>query len=138
MTILSDMSREMLDILEKRQVDGKRLYQNVHCSLVGGGNRIETIGDNVYDAVVISGGYAQSHMPVDSLLEIHRVIKPGGVFINNMTEYYQESVEDLRQLEPFMKQMERDGKWKMLSRETEPNMLGGKTGCFHTFRKAVA
>jgi len=32
--------------------------------------------------------------------------------------------------------MEKDGKWKMLSRETEEKMLGGKTGCFHTFRKA--
>jgi len=95
------MSREMLDICEKR-----KLYKSVHCSLVGGGNKIETIGDNVYDAVVISGGYAQSHMPVDSLLEIHRVIKPGGLFINNMTEYYMESVVALRQLEPFMKQVQ--------------------------------
>ena len=61
----------------------------------------------------------------------------GGVFINNMTEYYLQSVDTLHDLEPLMKRMENEGVWKWISRETEEAMLGGKTGCFHTFIKLV-
>jgi len=66
-----DMSREMLEVLTHRKV-----YKNVFCNLVGGGHRI-SVDDNSYDAVTVCGGYAVGHMPVDSLLEIHRVLKPG-------------------------------------------------------------
>jgi len=44
---------------------------------VGGGRKMEMISDESFDAVVVCGGYAVSHMPVDSLREICRVIKPG-------------------------------------------------------------
>lgn len=68
------MSRAMLDILERR---GGSVYSRVTCSLVGGGNRLSNVPDGAYDAVVVSGGFAQAHMPVDALREICRVIKPG-------------------------------------------------------------
>ena len=66
------MSRPMLDVLERRGV-----YNRVFCSPVGGGSRVDGIKDGEYDVVVVTGGYAQSHMPVDSLREIARVLKPG-------------------------------------------------------------
>jgi len=54
-----------------------------------------------------------------------------------MTEYYLESVPALRRLEPFMKQMEKEGSWKILSREVEENTLSDKSGVFHTIRKSL-
>ncbi len=66
------MSRAMLDELEQRGI-----YRQVFCSLVGGGHRMDAIPDGDYDIVLVAGGYAQAHMPVDSLREICRVIKPG-------------------------------------------------------------
>lgn len=68
----ADMSRAMLDKLEQRGI-----YRQVFCSAVGGGHRIEAIPDKHYDIVVVGGGYVRGHMPVDSLREICRVIKPG-------------------------------------------------------------
>jgi len=142
------MSAEMLSILRDRN----DVYGEVHCQPVGGGNEL-MITDDSYDVVTVCGGYAVAHMPVDSLREICRVLKPGnfhffaacltmaspkgGLFINCMTEDYLQSVESLHELEPLMKTMEDEGRWTMLSRETEKAMVGGRNGCFHFFRKAT-
>ncbi len=53
-----------------------------------------------------------------------------------MTAYYLQTVQALHELEPTMRKMEEEGTWKMLSRETEPNMIMGRDGLFHTFRKS--
>ena len=62
----------MLDKLEEHN-----LYGKVICSLIGDGKQIEGIEDNSYDAVTLSGGYAQGHLPVDALSEVARVVVPG-------------------------------------------------------------
>lgn len=127
------MSQPMLDELGRRGIYGRAI-----CSLVGGGHRITGVADGEYDVVVASGGYAQAHMPVDSLREICRVVRPGGLFLNSMTEYYLTEVEALRELEPTMRRMEEEGTWRMLSRETEPNLIVGKFSVvFHAFRKST-
>ncbi len=60
----------------------------------------------------------------------------GGIFVNTMTEYYLESVEALRDLEPTMERMEEEGLWDRVSRVSEPNMIAGNvTGVIHTYRK---
>ena len=91
----------MLDHLKKRNV-----YRNVYCSRIGGGHKLRKVADNTYDIITISGGYAQAHMPVDSLREVARMLKPGGLFVNIMTEQYLKTVEALGALEPLMKTME--------------------------------
>lgn len=63
----------MLDKLKARE----GLYGRVIFSLIGGGMQIEGLEDNSYDAVTLSGGYAQGHLPVDALREVARVVKPG-------------------------------------------------------------
>ena len=55
----------------------KGYYKNVICSPVGGGHKVEEIADNSYDAVIISGGFVQAHLPIDCLKEVARVLKPG-------------------------------------------------------------
>ena len=62
----------MLDQLKKRNV-----YQNVFCSRVGGGHRVRQVEDEQYDIITIGGGFAQAHLPVDSLREVSRMLKSG-------------------------------------------------------------
>ena len=120
----------MLDKLK-----AKNIYNKVICSLVGGGNKIKDVQDNTYDIIMISGGFAQAHMPVDALREAVRVLKPGGYFFNSMTEYYLQSVEALHELEPLMKTMEEEGLWTKVERQTVPRNIADKTSVFHTYRK---
>ena len=79
------MSQPMLD-----KAKSKGIYGKLICSLVGGGNRIQEVEDDSYDVVLVSGGYAQAHMPVDSLREICRVVKPGK---SSVTVLYVEIVD---------------------------------------------
>ena len=55
----------------------KGFYNKVFRSQVGGGHRIESIPDNSYDVVAISGGFIQGHLPCDSLREVARILKAG-------------------------------------------------------------
>ena len=66
------MSENMLEHLKKRGV-----YRNVICSRLGGGHKLESVPDNHYDYITISGGFAQAHLPVDSIREVARMLKPG-------------------------------------------------------------
>lgn len=120
-------------MLDKLKV--KNIYNKAICSLVGGGNKINSVEDNTYDVVMISGGFAVAHMPVNALREVVRVLKSGGYFFNSMTEYYLESVEALHELEPLMKSMEDEGLWTRLERQTVANNISDKTGLFHVYRK---
>ena len=120
----------MLDKLQQRKI-----YQNVYCSRVGGGHRVEAVPDKHYDVATICGGFAQAHLPVDSLREVTRMLKPGGLFLNVMTEYYLESIESLHELEPLMEKMVEEGVWTQLTRKSFPNNIGGKQGVLHIFRK---
>ena len=83
-------SSEMLNILKKRNV-----YQNVYQTFLGGGHKATMIPDDKYDMIVISGGFAKSHLPVDSLQEVIRMGKKGSIFINRMTAKNIEVDEDL-------------------------------------------
>ncbi len=64
-------------------------------------------------------------------------VPTGGLFLNWMTEYYLKTVDEYHDLEPTMRKMEEEGLWKMLSRETEPNIIVEHNGLFHTFRKSL-
>ena len=57
-------SQEMLNILER-----KEMYRNVYKTMLGGGHTAINISDDSYDLIVISGGFAKSHlqMPIKCL-----------------------------------------------------------------------
>lgn len=61
----------MLDLLEK-----KGIYQKTYCQFLGGSHKLEA-PDCCYDAVVVSSAFVKGHLPVDTLLEIVRLIRPG-------------------------------------------------------------
>ena len=57
----------------------KNIYNRVFCSLLGDKNSKihEDISDDFYDVVIIMGGFAQSHLPIDTLYQAVRTLKPG-------------------------------------------------------------
>ena len=57
----------------------KRIYKNAFCALLGDKNaKIHNdVKDGSYDVVLIMGGFAQSHLPIDSLYQAARALKPG-------------------------------------------------------------
>ena len=53
------------------------LYDRAICAFLGGGRVTDGVDSNAYDVAVMSGGFAQGHLPVDTFEEIVRVVKPG-------------------------------------------------------------
>ena len=59
------------------QAKAKNIYRNTTPVLLGHGVEIPGCSLNSYDAVVMNGAYGMSHMPIDAMFEIARVLKPG-------------------------------------------------------------
>ncbi|KAH9496238.1 hypothetical protein Btru_012783 [Bulinus truncatus] len=88
-----------------------------------------------YDAVVISGGFGENHIPCSGLDELIRVAKPGGVVVIAMSEYFLSSVTDYKdRLEPRMKAHEEAGKWVSICRKVYPEYFHGFNGVVFAFR----
>ena len=109
-------SQEMLNILER-----KEMYRNVYKTMLGGGHTAINISDDSYDLIVISGGFAKSHLPVDCLDEVVRLGRNGCIFINRMTAKNIEILEEYTHLEPYMKELERNGAWTQIDRILDDN-----------------
>ena len=123
-------SSEMLNVLGRRNI-----YRNVYQTKLGGGNKAANIVDDTYDLIIISGGFAKSHLPVDCLEEVVRLGKNGSLFINRMTAMYLETVEEYKHLEPFMKELEDRGRWIQISRRLDENKtFSAGPSLTHVFR----
>ena len=92
----------------------------------------QDIQDGSYDVVLIMGGFAQSHLPIDSLYQAARALKPGGLFINLMTQMYLDIVDKLHGLEPLMAKMETEGIWRKVDIFSDGEE---KQGVYHIYRK---
>ena len=129
MTFFSDGNQAMLQKLRE-----KYIYKNSFHAMLGNKNTKihQDIQDGSYDVVLIMGGFAQSHLPIDSLYQAARDLKPGGLFINLMTKMYLDIVEKLQGLEPLMRKMEIEGIWQKVD-----IFLDGeeKQGVYHIYRK---
>ena len=62
-------------MLEKAKV--KNIYGRLICSPLTKDARIPGCESNSYDAVVMGGAFSLSHVPIEGLLEIARILKPG-------------------------------------------------------------
>ena len=128
-------SSEMLNILERRNI-----YRNIYHKMIGGGHKAISIANDTYDLIIISGGFAKSHLPVDCLEEVVRLGKKGSLFINRMTAHNLQTVEEYVHLEPFMKELEDRGVWTQISRRLDENktfsavMSVDMTSLTHVFR----
>ena len=99
----------------------RNVYRNIYQSYLGCGHKAINITVDAYDLIIISGGFAKAHLPIDCLEEVVRVGKEGSIFINRMTAKWLESVEQLWQLEPFMKELEARGVWSQICRRLDDN-----------------
>ncbi|GFO19647.1 Williams-Beuren syndrome chromosomal region 27 protein [Plakobranchus ocellatus] len=128
-----DPSQGMLDVARS-----KGIYGELVCAYVGVGNEKLSFPDNSYDALTIAGSMGVNMMPCEGIYEMHRLVKPGGYIINIVR---QETVNDIEgfkdRLEPMMSEMEKDGKWKLVSRVLFPDYLVDQGGVIFTHQWGV-
>ncbi|XP_050703993.1 demethylmenaquinone methyltransferase-like [Eriocheir sinensis] len=109
------------------------IYTNDFLEFIGIGH--STVPKDTYDLVVISGAMGEGHIPVSGLDDLVRVAKNGGFVIIVMRhEYLQTAPSYKDKLEPYMDQLEADGKWKKVERRTVPNYFCDKEGLVFVFR----
>ncbi|KAL3876950.1 hypothetical protein ACJMK2_034728 [Sinanodonta woodiana] len=87
------------------------------------------IPDDSYDCLVVVGGMGEGHLPAESVHEMIRLVKPGGLVCIAMREEYLQYVEAYKdKLQPLMENLEREGKWHQHKKEYVPNYAFGKDG----------
>ncbi|KAK6186311.1 hypothetical protein SNE40_008372 [Patella caerulea] len=124
-----DPSEGMLEIAKT-----KGLYRKYICEFLNGGT--VSIPEDEYDCCVVSGGMGEGHIPCSGLHEMIRVVKPGGLVCIVMREEYLSYVEDYKdKLEPLMAKLEKEEKWKRLSRDVIPNYSFNKNGVVFKYEK---
>ncbi|XP_059151392.1 methyltransferase-like protein 27 [Physella acuta] len=88
-----------------------------------------------YDAVVVSGGFANGHIPCSGLDALISLTKPGGHVFIAMLEADLTGVEEYKdRLEPHMKELEVEGQWVAVSRTVTPNYYKGDPGVVFIFK----
>jgi len=124
-----DACPEMLNVLRQKNV-----YRNAICSMIVSGEELE-VKENSYDAVVVSGGFVKGHMPLYALDEMIRMCKKGGVVVICMRLEYLSTVDEYNELEERMRCLEREGRWKMISRQVIKKYILDKDGLTYKFIK---
>ncbi|XP_045208679.2 uncharacterized protein LOC123560578 [Mercenaria mercenaria] len=112
----------MLD--KARELD---LYENYFQTFIT--EKPLDIPANTYDAVTGSGIYAEGgHVPCEALIEMIRLVKPGGYIALCTRHVLVQNSEIYKFLEPLMDKLEAEGKWKKESREIWPRFYMDKDG----------
>ncbi|XP_055957022.1 uncharacterized protein LOC130012914 [Patella vulgata] len=111
----------------------KGVYKNYILDILGG--KKYSIGTDFYDCCVVSGGMGEGHIPCTGILEMIRIVKPGGIVVIAMREEYLNYVEEYQnKLEPMMEELEKEGVWEKIDRSIYENHFVGKTGVLFLYR----
>ncbi|GFO19652.1 Williams-Beuren syndrome chromosomal region 27 protein [Plakobranchus ocellatus] len=106
----------------------KGIYKNTWCAYVGTGKQLP-IEDNTYDALSIVGSMGANMMPCAGILEMIRLVKPGGLIVNVFREEILTIDEEYRgRLLPMMNRLEQEGKWKQVAVSRLEKYLVDKVG----------
>ncbi|KAI0235751.1 hypothetical protein LSAT2_013729 [Lamellibrachia satsuma] len=121
-------SEEMLSLAAAKNIYRRTILDSI--------SRHKTcIEDDTYDALVMSGGMGEGHIPTAALVELIRVVKPGGcVCIVMREEYINYVAEYIGRLEPFMQQLVDQGAWTWEERTVVPDYAFDKPGVAFVFR----
>ncbi|RUS84366.1 hypothetical protein EGW08_007898 [Elysia chlorotica] len=123
-----DPSQGMLDVARS-----KGIYGELYCAYVALGDEKLAIPDNTYDGLTICGSMGVNMVPPEGIYEMHRLVKPGGIIVNVVRQETVNEIEGFKdRLEPMMEQMEKDGKWKLVSRVLFPDYLVDQGGVIFT------
>ncbi|XP_060558746.1 ubiquinone biosynthesis O-methyltransferase-like [Ruditapes philippinarum] len=109
------------------------LYENYFQTFIT--EKPSDIPANTYDALTGSGIYAAgAHVPCEALIEMIRLVKPGGYITLSTRHSLIQEAEAYKDLEPLMNRLEADGKWKKESREIWPRFYLDKDGIVWCFK----
>ncbi|ELT90869.1 hypothetical protein CAPTEDRAFT_228946 [Capitella teleta] len=109
-----DASDTMLEIARE-----KSIYERLYSAKLGEGNKLPMI-DDTYDAAVMSGIFVQGHVKLDALLDIIRLVKPGGLIVNAMREENTREVDEYLNIHEVFASWTKKGLWKCLEHANPP------------------
>lgn len=111
----------------------KDIYERYICDYIT--DKPLDIEPDTYDALTISAGLGEGHIPCGALYEMIRVVKPGGTISIVTREEHLHTVEQyIDKLEPLMQKLENEGKWKQLKREIFKGFFLDKDGILWKFQ----
>ncbi|GFO30312.1 Williams-Beuren syndrome chromosomal region 27 protein [Plakobranchus ocellatus] len=109
-------------------IKAKGIYKNIIERPIEGENSLD-IPNDTYDAVGAVGSFCPGHVPSSAILEIVRIVKPGGKFLICMRECFLESVSEYKdRLVPLFEDLEKQGRIQRLEWTRYPNHFAGKDG----------
>lgn len=111
------------------EAESKDVYRKMVCSYVGVEGKPLPVKDNSYDLVTVCGSMGQNMMPCSGVLEMMRLVRPGGYVINIFREEILTNVAEYKdRLEPLMAALEQQGAWRRVAREAWPGYHVGRVG----------
>jgi len=123
-----DLCPDMLNVAKKKNVY-KRLIQAPFGSTMPKGMTARS-----YDCVIMCGGFAAGHVPLSSLHTMARLTKEGGFIINSMTKQYADFVEEYKNIDKYVEELEEEGTWQIMFRRILQNYTKGNQGLVHAMR----
>ncbi|GFO16984.1 Williams-Beuren syndrome chromosomal region 27 protein [Plakobranchus ocellatus] len=106
-----DGAQAMVDFCKKTGV-----FRDFFTCFVGNGHALP-MNDNTYDGIACSGATVENHLPPSSQIEIARVIKPGGFFVNAYrANLYETEVKYATEWREVAERLEKEGTWTLYGR----------------------
>merc|ERR1719369_248471 len=118
----------MLEVAKKKKVYGKLIQSPFGTTIPAG------LKPRSYDCVIMCGGFAAGHVPLASLHTMARLCKEGGFLINSMTKQYSEFVEEYKNIDRYVEELEEEGPWEIMFRRILQNYTKGNQGLVHAMR----
>ncbi|XP_067685143.1 uncharacterized protein [Haliotis asinina] len=120
----------------RHQAMKKKVYKTYYLEFMDG-HHIDDIESDAYDCVVAAGCFNMSLLPCAALLEMVRVVKPGGLVCFAIFDYNLTAVPEYNnRLEPLMSWLEKEGVWQLIDKKQRAD--SDTTGAIETvYRYAV-
>jgi len=123
-----DYCPDMLNVARKKDVYGKLVLAPFGTTMPEG------MVARSYDCVLMCGGFAAGHVPLASLHTMARLCKEGGFLINSMTKQYADFVDEYKNIDRYIEELEEEGTWKIMFRRILENYTKGNQGLVHGMR----
>jgi len=123
-----DFCPEMLEVARKKKVYGNLVHAAFGTTIPKG------LKARSYDCVIMCGGFAAGHVPLASLHTMARLCKEGGFLINSMTKQYCDFVDEYKNIDSYIEELEDDGVWKIMWRRILNNYTKGNQGLVHAMQ----